>query len=103
MQPLHETRPRELEEHTIDLDRIPNNIYDLVDRVERSVNHVDDKEIDMEDGSDCMSLTYASTEYDGDPIDFFKEIIFDLIPDVVKTDSERIRERYDNERNPFTG
>lgn len=34
-------------------------------------------------------------------MDFFKGIIFSLLPDIVMSENERIVERYNNKMNPF--
>ena len=34
-------------------------------------------------------------------MDFFKSIIFDLLPDIIMSENERIVERYNNKLNPF--
>ena len=34
-------------------------------------------------------------------LDFFREIIIDLLPDIIMSENERIVERYNNKMNPF--
>ena len=48
-------------------------------------------------------MTILENDYEANPYEFFHSIITDIIPEVIKTDNERIMERYDNKLNPFNG
>ena len=108
MDPVHETRPRVQKEHALDLKALPNDIYELVEKVEKLTVINSDGGSEKRDALNSRSSirtvrTVMSHDFEADPLDFFRELILDLIPDIVKTDNERITERYDNKLNPFNG
>ena len=51
-------------------------------------------------GSDKESSS-ESEEVKNEAMDYFKSILFDLLPDIIMSENERIVDRYNNKMNPF--
>ena len=98
MNPIQETRAKPMpnNEHQLFLPKLKNNINELIQR--RKIGLKSDHQASS-DSDENEKKEYS--DEDLDPKQFFREIIFDLIPDIIMSENDRIVQHYNNKMNPF--
>ena len=97
MNPIQDTRAKPMpnNEHQLFLPKLKNNINELI--IRRKIGLKSDHQGSSE--SDEEKKEYS--DEDLDPKQFFREILFDLIPDIIMSENDRIVLHYNNKMNPF--